>query len=344
MERQPMVPSRLTSLFLIVPATGVLLWAPEADAEVRLYHYSLDTISGDPLFADEISNGARELGRVFEVETDADGRTLRVATFRDGRKTEETFYTFLGNAKTWNGYRHYTAGEMTGKGELQRNAQGYPSRLNNFTAEGSLTSYLTATYVPHKVEWKTYSSTGKLISHTANWYSDRGVQIRFFDYYENGTYSEWEVDQNTGQSRWRKQYGPDGKREVWVTYEYDRNGEVIRNDLYDSNETWYGAKEYLQGLITREIYAFANGSSEEIRTTYDSKRWAHEAKFSINGKLICTFTYERLPDGTVRRTLALGPGGDLWAEYPDQYVNKINRNGEDIDGRKSIIYKNGDWW
>ena len=44
------------------------------------------------------------------------------------------------------------------------------------------------------------------------------------------------------------------------------------------------------------------------------------------------------------RTLAFGPDGDLWAEYPDMEVVDVRQNGQPINGRPAIINKAGNWY
>jgi hypothetical protein len=49
-------------------------------------------------------------------------------------------------------------------------------------------------------------------------------------------------------------------------------------------------------------------------------------------------------DGTVQKTLAQGPDGRLWAQYPGQRVYDIFRDGTPVGGNPLVRYKPGDWW
>jgi hypothetical protein len=60
--------------------------------------------------------------------------------------------------------------------------------------------------------------------------------------------------------------------------------------------------------------------------------------------LVCRFTYDRLADGTTKRTVAFGPDGAVWAEYPDMEVVDVRQNGHPINGRPAIINKAGNWY
>lgn len=54
---------------------------------------------------------------------------------------------------------------------------------------------------------------------------------------------------------------------------------------------------------------------------------------------------ERLSDGTVKRTIAVSPAGELMAEYPDQQVTDVNRDGKPIyKPDTAIVHKQGNWW
>ena len=78
--------------------------------------------------------------------------------------------------------------------------------------------------------------------------------------------------------------------------------------------------------------------------SYNDKRWLEETKIYINDRYRCSLVYDRMPDGTVKRTLANGPDGELWAEYPDLSVTDVERDGQNIGGKSAILHKKGNWW
>jgi hypothetical protein len=59
------------------------------------------------------------------------------------------------------------------------------------------------------------------------------------------------------------------------------------------------------------------------------------------GHLVCRLTYQKASDGTVLKTLAVGPNGDIWAEYPDYMVMDIQRDGTGGVGVPTVIHKSG---
>jgi hypothetical protein len=131
---------------------------------------------------------------------------------------------------------------------------------------------------------------------------------------------------------------------ISYTNSYDGNGGMLRQDMYDDAGVWYGSHEFTNGLTTRKNYKFADGSRREVNITYDEKRRAKEARLTVNDKLICTFAFDYLPDGTVKRTMALGPNGDLWAEYPDRFVDEVGQDGQALNWTQGIIHHPGNWW
>ena len=107
----------------------------------------------------------------------------------------------------------------------------------------------------------------------------------------------------------------------------------------------FGATDFAEGLKVTSRYDLADGSTLEVRFSHDDKRRTRETRYAYDGRHICTLVYERLPNGRVVRSMALGPNGDVWAEYPDLFVEYIERSGEAVD-RPGVakIYKKGPWW
>jgi len=316
-----------------------------ATAQTHSYRYQLSTKAGDPRFAVEIPTSATGQGRHYEVQTDSLGRITRYAEFENGLKTGEYVYHFDGRARLPNAYDSYApTGEVTGTTRMQRNGNGEMTRTDAFTVGGELTGYSTASISGDQVEWLDYTAEGKQTIRNIYYYSARGLVIRRRYYPEAETYYESEIDEATGLPQTRKKY-VSGELQVSAKYTYDGAGSLTRYDMYTPQGSWYGEKEYVAGLLTRELYKFQDSTTQETRSEFDAKRNAKQATFYVNGKLICTFTYDRLPDGTVKRTLAVGPDGTLLAEYPDLEVNKVLKNGEPVDHPSgAILHTTGDWW
>jgi hypothetical protein len=110
--------------------------------------------------------------------------------------------------------------------------------------------------------------------------------------------------------------------------------------MFDPAGHWFAAAELVSGLTTKRLY----DSSKELRYSYDERRRVKETMLLYNDMLVCRFTYDRLADGTAKRTLAFGPDGALWAEYPDMEVVDVRQNGHPINGRPAIINRAGNWY
>jgi hypothetical protein len=311
-------------------------------ADTRTYRYSLSHRSGEPRYAGEVT-GASLKGKRYRVETDMQGRLLRAATLRDGKPISEVVYRYEENARLPSAFDNYTAGELRGSGRIQRNNQGERLRTEFLTVAGVLTNYTQRAYRADGVEASAHAPDGKKTDRYFYVYSAGGTLVRSRWYPSDSTYYETEMDENTGLTKSRRKMVA-GKLEASNAYAYDADGDLTRNDIYDGKGTWYGVLEYRDGLKMLERYKFTGGGTQETRVVYDERRWPKEAKLYRNGALISTFTYDRLPNGRIKRTLATGPGGELMAEYPDQYVDKVTRTGQTIDRNSGIIHKKGNWW
>jgi hypothetical protein len=140
--------------------------------------------------------------------------------------------------------------------------------------------------------------------------------------------------------------GPDANGyDAWAA-----DGEPTRSRWYpgDVSTTYYDTEfDERTGLVTgrRKYRHGALDSSLEVRFAHDAKRRTREARYAYNERHVCTLVYERLANGRVVRSLAVGPDGQVWAEYPDLYVEYIERTGEAVD-RPGVakIYRKGPWW
>ncbi|MGB0035176.1 MAG: hypothetical protein WBP79_06855, partial [Candidatus Acidiferrales bacterium] len=116
-----------------------------AQVTIRNYRYRLSTRSHEPAFATEISSTVDLRGTRYEVESDPQGRTTRIAVIRKDKKLSETFFRFAGDAKLPNGYENFDAGQITGTVAIKRNDAGDRIREDYFTVGGTLTEYMVYT-------------------------------------------------------------------------------------------------------------------------------------------------------------------------------------------------------
>jgi len=270
---------------------------------------------------------------------------MRVATIRKDQKLSEILYRFAADAKLPSEYESFVAGEKTGVVRIQRDEAGNRIREDYLTVGGTLTRYETYSYSPEHVEDVHYAADGKKTGYYDLYYSAKDTLIRAIYYFiTDPWYTDTEFDDGTGRTKSKKEF-KDGKLKATVSCTYNADGDLSRcdTDIYDAALHWYATEEFNDDLPTKRTYKEANGATKEVQFKYDEKRWLKESALYYEGVFVCRFVYDRLPDGTVKRTLALGPNGEPWAEYPDMEITNVQRNGEAPAG-KSIIHKTGNWW
>ena len=85
-------------VMIVVALGGCAASAGAPAADVRWYRYALDLRSGDTRYVASLEPTVSE-GRRYRVETDARGRTTRVATFIGTKKIAEIAYRFGDGAR-----------------------------------------------------------------------------------------------------------------------------------------------------------------------------------------------------------------------------------------------------
>jgi hypothetical protein len=330
---------------VVMAVAALVLGAATASADVHWYLYSIGIRSGEPRYAREIPVGQVIKAAYAEVETDSLGRLIRATWYWGGKRTSETRYLYSAGGRLPDSFDNYAAtGELTGRSRIQRNAAGDRTRIDTFTTTGTLTGYAVRNLGAESVESLSYTAEGKRTGRTVSYYSPAGVLVRVQSYPEDNIIYESDYDPGTGLAQARRKL-VSGKVESTNKYTYDSYGDRIRDDIYTADGTWYGAREYAENLQTAERYKFTDGSSQEVKFAYDENRRLATAVFSRNSQLICTFKYDRLPTGAVKRTLAVGPDGQLYAEYPDLVVTKVEQNGHPVDHPDAgVLHRKGNWW
>ena len=236
-------------------------------------------------------------------------------------------------------------GSLTGYEEITRNAAGEATRVDFYTARGALTGYTTTAYTADHADGATYGADGKRRSHWTTHFSPDGAVVRLVKY-DEGFSSHQEViyDPPRGTETSITQFRNDGELQLSTVNTYDGDDNLIRQDLYSPDRTWYGAKTYEHNLLTRKSYKFSNGTSMDIDIKYDARRSTSSATQRVDGKLICTFQLEHFPNGTIARTVAIGPDASLWAEYPNLLVIEVDQQGHPPNTTAGVIHKKGNWW
>jgi hypothetical protein len=311
-------------------------------ADLRSYNFSLETRSGEPQYAVAVSPKA---ARRYDVFRDAQGRITRVARYQGGKKISDLSYHFSEGSKLPGGYDFFAAdGELTAKVKIRRNDKGERIRQDYFSPSGELLEYTIRTYSADGVDSRNHTAQGKVTRVLTMSYSPSGLLT-----WERSTRSggavehERTYDEKTGLAREGRQFR-DGLFSHSMKYSYDSTGTLTGTESFDQKGRRFAVRSFNDGLLVVDRYDFRNGSSKEIRLSYDEKRRIKEADLYFSARHICRFTYERLVNGRVVRTTARAPSGEVLAEYPDAEVINVSQNGQDVDGRPGVIHKRENWW
>ena len=326
--------------FLLALIGAITPSVANGQASVHHYRYELLTRAQESTYATEVPAGAG--GRHHAVETNTEGRITRTAVIRDGQKVSERVYSFAPDGKAASEYDTFTGSERTGRVTIQRNASGERTRDEYFTVGGAATGHTLYSYGANSVEATSYTGDGTKRSVDVSFYSPKGILTHAITYSNPDNRSfhvDSEFNEGTGLRKGSRQF-EDGELSTSGLFNYDDDGDLIRQDMFDPAGNWFAAAVLANGLTSKRLYA----SSKELRYSYDERRRVKETTLFYDDMLICRFTYDRLPDGTAKRTLAFGPDGALWAEYPDMEVVDVRQNGHPINGRPATINKAGNWY
>jgi len=326
----------IAALFVLLPAAAL--------ADVKYYRFGVDTWGpGPPMYTGRVQSRTAP-GKIYEVETDMRGRLVRVATLRDGAKLEETIFEFTGTRKYADGYRYYQNGAFTSRTRFRRDATEQVIYADARTTKGELTGYYTCSYQSYEADCSIYTADGKLTGRSQTHYTHGLIDTtRGYRNSDDRIYFETTYDQSTGLPKSEVRYEK-GQRSTESRFTYDNNGEMIRMDHYMPTGQRFGTVSFSDGLERISEFESTDGMIKE-QFTYDNKRLAQSVAFYHNSRLICTFTYDRFSNGMIKRTLANGPDGAVWAEYPNDFVEGVNRDGTPIDHTSTPkIYHAGNWW
>ena len=334
---------RLIYLLFILCGTGAAI---PARGDVHAFRYELVTWAGDPKYGGELTNDIEKVQHRFDVEMDGQGRMLRVAAIQGGQKISEKFYQYQGAAKLPCGLQKFEAGEQVGSEEIFRNDDGTIKKLNFKSIQNSLTHYALIFYHTNRVEQIDYTPVGGEKQHHDCFYSEHGLLIQTISYLEGDKdlWGSMDIEENTGLEKSIAQFD----REKFLRSQkfiHDGEGNMIRRDAFKASGEWLGTDTYSNNLVVKRIYQHpSRRSGKEIQYEYDEKRRLKSGKISMDGKIRCILSYDRFPDGAIKKTIARGPEGDLLAEYPDNTIMDVELDTGKATGQsKATIYQKNPW-
>ena len=331
-------------LFLTSTIIALLSVSGSASAQsVHTYRYSLDLRSGESQFTGEPRASLR--GKAVRVKKDSLDRIIQVSNLTNGKTTSYDVYHYSGNEILPSSYDSFDDGKLIFKIPIQRNANGDRIRVDNHDPSGELVSYSTRSINGDVVETIDYPAKPSFITiktRTVAYYSPKGLLVRREIHVGAFATLDFAYDEMTGLATSSKDFRYD-KFTGSAKYTYD-DGISLRDEFFDSAGTLNGVDQYENGLKSSSQRTFSDGDSKRQVFTYDPTGLAKATKLYRKDKLICTFTYQYLR-GKIKRTVARGPGGDLWAEYPGLLVEDVNSKGHPVDDSEAgVIHKAGDWW
>ena len=329
----------LVAAFFLVPSFTLV-----HAQTTQYYRYQLNTRQPEFEFAQEVSPDAP--GTIVVVERDSAGHVLSIATRRKGKQLSRTVYHYGPGQKYYASRDEYTGSEQTGRVDVQRNAGGDIVREDDFTKDGTRTDYVTISYTENSWAAKTYSNDGHVKTVDETHFSPRGRAISSTSYADpddRSTYHLEQIDENTSQDLGWKQF-VEMRLTVKGTNVYDAQGDLIRRVGTNANGSPLATEEFSDGLRTLRRYDAGSAAGEELHYHYDEKRWLDAVEIYFNNALVCRLKYQRASDGSILKTVALGPKGDVWAEYPNHEILDINRDGRPAQGIPVVMHKYGNWW
>jgi antitoxin component YwqK of YwqJK toxin-antitoxin module len=336
---------KMPVFFIALLAATIIVLPPEAGAAAdRYYRNSVDVRTGSPSkYVIEVPESAAMHGGYYKVTTDDGGRVTRVIFLHDGKPASETVYKY-GDGKLPSEAQTSTNGAVTGLTKITRDSSGQPIRTDHFTAQGALTGYTLAKYFGDRSDSENFTADGHRRWRSQSYYDSSGIMVRSTTHTEGiSADQEKTYDPLRGIEKSSKQF-LNGKLQLSRVNTYDPNDDLVRQDLYDEKERWYGALTYENNHLVKRFYKFLDGHTQETTLKYDANGWRARGQQTRDGKLICSFVYEYLPDGTIKRTIALGADGSLWAEYPDLNVSVVGQDGHPPNSTAGTVHKKGKWW
>lgn len=311
---------------------------------VHVYRYQVELRSLANEYRDEIADGLPKTGRAYQVEYDSAGRISRETDYLDGKAMSVTKVHYTGGKAFFDNLEISSAGQVTAVEKFQRDSSGAVVRADRYTSAGQLTDSIIYEHHSDCYTARVITSEGALIRRIEACFNPDGALVHrvYAERDVKTAYSEDNYDPDTGRQLTHKQFR-NKKLSVSAVYTYHDNDQS-RVDAYDANGKWFASDEKRFDQPLKRTTALPNGSTKEIVYRYDEHYFPQNATVTVDGKFVCTLTFESKSDGAVVRTLVHGPDGSLWAEYPAPIIADIGPQGQVPLRSDGIIYHKGNWW
>jgi antitoxin component YwqK of YwqJK toxin-antitoxin module len=331
---------------LLSPTIVVLLCLSgnAAAQSVHTYRYSLELKSGEYQFTGEPRASLR--GKAVRVKKDSLDRIVQISNLTNGKTTSYDVFHYSGTEILPSSYDYFSDGKQIFKINIQRNANGDRIRVDYNDPSGEPVTSSTRSINGDVVETIDHvakpSSFFNIETRMVSYYSPKGLLVRQENHVGAVATFDFAFDEMTGLATSRKDFSYD-KFTGSAKYTYD-DGVSVRDEYFDAAGTLNGVDQFENGLKTSSQRTFSDGDSKRQVFAYDPAGLAKSTKLYRKDKLICTFTYQYLR-GKIKATVARGPGGELWAEYPGLFVQDVDSKGHpEDDSEAGVIHKAGEWW
>lgn len=338
----------LVAIMAFAPAKGPKTAKAAKPAIVSSHYYrnSVDTLTAPPrTYLNEVPASVASHGVYIKVDRDGQGRVVRTSRVEEGVVQGYTDYDYAPGAKLPNREITFNGGVETGYSKIARDPKGRIDRFDDYTAQNVRTGYTVLSHAPDHDSYIEYSADGAELSRSEEYFNADGVETKYVSHGRDGVRTtERTYDPVIGLVTGLRAED-NGKLSYTVRYSYDSDDVISRTDTYDPDGKPYVYSLFDHGREVKKVYNFSDGTKEEVDYAYDRRHWMVSSKMTVNGSLICTFTFDREPDGTVKRTLATGADGTLWAEYPNLFVTEVRKDGHANQAPTvGIFHKSGDWY
>jgi len=331
---------------LVAVVAAVVLMIPLVSAETKYFQYTFTNKYGDDVFTDELSQSMVGSKKHYKIESDPLGRISNYTTIVNGRSISTNILSYPEDSRFYTEFVNFDAtGAKKNVARIIRTLSGERIRREYFTVSGEMTNYTTYNYFSDRYESASFMANNKLTGKYRTYFDQNGIVYREIRFpIDEDAYYISLFDTKTGFTTVRDKYKK-GKHVIHTKYFYNENNMLTRYDLYDplDNHKWYGGTEYSDDLMVGKRYQFRDGTTKEIKIEYGKDRLATQTWLYQKNKMICRFTYERQPNGSIIRTLAYDGSGNLMAEYANKEVYEINQDGSPLDGGEYKIYKKPVW-
>lgn len=341
--------ARRVGAVAVAVAVAVVAGASSAAAATKLYRFALGIGTNPARYVLPLS-ATKPTGPYFRVTTDAAGRIASVESLRSGTVLSRIDYAYEAGAAHPSKAATFIKGEAAGSRLLSYYPDGKLKRLETYTVLGKLTGYETCEPIAGGArDCLDHNPEGKPIEHYQSTFGADGVLVQQKHWREGDKqFYLVKLDPTNGLEIESRLIRFDNGAVLNIARRtYDANGDQVRADAFTADGTSpFASMEFADDLMQKKSYRYTDGQTYVVQAHYGANRWRTGADILVNGKLAFRFAYVWQSDGTILKSQALGLDGELWAEYPDLFLDEVTRQGAVRLGNPNAgaVYHKQPWW